>query len=127
MKRLQSVAWVLILIVDVGYIAWGGAAAAAPVRLLGPGGVAILPAGYQGYSGASWSQLAGASPVAAGYMTLLFRMYGTYNVLFGLLGSSIAVTASWLAMIRIGPTGESIEVHMSFLLLRRPYGGCRGQ
>jgi hypothetical protein len=93
MKRLQRVAWILILIVDVGYIAWGAGAAASPDHLLGPGGQAILPAGYEGYSGASWSALAGASPSTTGYMTLLFRMYGLYCVLFGLLCSAIAVTA----------------------------------
>ncbi len=93
MKRLQSVAWILILIVDVGYIAWGAGAAASPDHLLGPGGKAILPAGYEGFSGGSWPELAGASPLIAGYMTLLYRMYGVYNVLFGLMGSAIAATA----------------------------------
>ena len=93
MKRLQRVAWILILVVDAGYIAWGAGAAAAPDRLLGPGGKAILPAGYEGYSGGSWSELSGASPVIAGYMTLLFRMYGLYCVLFGFMGSVIAITA----------------------------------
>jgi hypothetical protein len=93
MKRLQRVAWILILIVDVGYIAWGAGAAASPDHLLGPGGKAILPAGYEGYSGGSWSELVGASPLVAAYMVVLFRMYGIYNVLFGLLGSVIAVTA----------------------------------
>ena len=93
MKRLQRLAWILILIVDVGYIAWGAGAAAAPDHLLGPGGKAILPAGFEGYSGGSWTDIAGASPLIAGYMTLLFRMYGIYNVLFGLMGSAIAVTA----------------------------------
>lgn len=89
----RNIAWILILIVDVGYIAWGAAAAVAPSSLLGPGGKAILPAGYEGYSGASWADLAGASPVIAAYMTILFRMYGIYNILFGLMGSAIAVTA----------------------------------
>jgi len=93
MKRLQQIAWILILIVDVGYIAWGAGAAASPDHLLGPGGKAILPAGYEGFSGGSWSELAGASPLIAGYMTLLYRMYGVYNVLFGLMGSAIAATA----------------------------------
>ena len=93
MKRLQRVAWILILIVDVGYIAWGAGVAAWPDHLLGPGGKAILPAGYEGYSGGSWSELSGISPLSAGYMTLLFRMYGVYNVLFGFMGSAIAVTA----------------------------------
>ena len=93
MKRLQRVAWILILIVDVGYIAWGAGVAAWPDHLLGPGGKAILPAGYEGYSGGSWSELMGTSPLSAGYMTLLFRMYGVYNILFGFMGSAIAVTA----------------------------------
>jgi hypothetical protein len=89
----RRIALILILIVDVGYIAWGAGAAAAPDHLLGPGGKAILPAGYEGYSGGSWSQLAAASPLIAGYMKVLYRMYGVYNVLFGLMGSAIAVTA----------------------------------
>ena len=91
--RRRRIALILILIVDLGYIAWGAAAAASPDHLLGPGGKAILPAGYEGYSGGSWSELAGASPLIAGYMTVLYRMYGMYNVLFGLMGSAIAITA----------------------------------
>ena len=91
--RRRRVAWILILIVDVGYIAWGAGAAASPDHLLGPGGKAILPAGYEGYSGGSWSELAGTSPLIAAYMTVLYRMYGIYNVLFGLMGSAIAITA----------------------------------
>jgi len=92
MNRRQ-IAWILILIVDVGYVAWGAMAAVAPDGLLGPGGKAILPAGYEGYSGGSWSELLRTSPVTAKYMIVLFRMYGIYNVLFGLMGSTIAVTA----------------------------------
>jgi hypothetical protein len=92
-KRLQRVAWILILVVDVGYIAWGTGAAVSPEHLLGPGGKAILPAGYEGYSGGSWPGLTAASPLIAGYMKLLFRMYGLYCVLFGLMGSAVAVTA----------------------------------
>jgi hypothetical protein len=93
MKRLQRVAWILILIVDVGYIAWGAGAALSPDRLLGPDGTAILPAGFEGYSGASWSEVSDGSPLIAGYMTLLFRMYGLYCVLFGFMGSAITVIA----------------------------------
>ena len=92
MKRRQ-VALILVLIVDVGYIRWGAGAALAPDHLLGPGGRAILPAGFEGYSGGSWSALAGSSPLITGYMTVLYRMYGIYCVLFGLLTSAIAVTA----------------------------------
>jgi len=93
MTRRRRVALTLILIVDVGYIAWGAGAAVSPHHLLGPGGKAILPAGYEGYSGGSWSDLARDSTLIAGYMTVLYRMYGTYNVLFGLMSTAIAVTA----------------------------------
>lgn len=91
--RRRQIAWMLILLVDVGYIAWGAGAAVAPDHLLGPAGKAILPAGYEGYTGGSWSELAGASPPVASYMLLLFRLYGIYCVLFGFMGSAIAVTA----------------------------------
>jgi hypothetical protein len=93
LKQLRRVAWILILVVDAGYIAWGGGIAVTPEHLLGPGGMGILPAGYEGYSGASWSNLTGASPLIAGYMKVLFRMYGVYCVLFGIMGSAIAITA----------------------------------
>jgi hypothetical protein len=86
-------AWILILIVDVACTAWGAMAAAAPDGLIGPGALGILPAGYEGYSGGSWSELLRTSPATAGYMIVLFRMYGIYNVVFGLMGSAIAVTA----------------------------------
>ena len=67
MKQARRFAWVLILIVDLGYIAWGAMAAAMPDGLLGPGGKAILPAGYEGYSGGSWSELLRTSPMTAQY------------------------------------------------------------
>lgn len=86
----RQIAWILILIVDVSYILWGAGAAIAPDSLLGPGGKAILPAGYEGYSGAAWSALAATS---AGYMTVLFRLHGMNCVLFGFMGSAVALTA----------------------------------
>ena len=89
----RQVAWILIVVVDLGYVVWGVAAAASPDHLLGPGGRAILPAGYEGYSGGSWPELAGASPLAAGYMVVLYRMYGIYCALFGVMSSTIAMTA----------------------------------
>jgi hypothetical protein len=92
MKRRQ-IAWILILIVDAGMFLWGAGAAIAPEHLLGPGGQAILPAGFEGYSGGSWSELSGASPMSAAYMTVLFRLYATFCVLFGFMGSVITVTA----------------------------------
>ncbi len=92
-NRRRLVAWILILIVDVACIVWGGMAAAMPDGLIGPGGQAILPAAYEGYSGGSWSELQSASPTAANYMIVLYRMYGIYCLVFGLMGSAIAVTA----------------------------------
>ena len=92
MNRRQ-VAWILILVVEAGYVAWGAGAAIAPDRLLGPGGKAILPAGFEGYAGGVWSQLAETTPRVAGYMKVLYRMYGIYCVLFGLLSGAIALTA----------------------------------
>jgi hypothetical protein len=89
----RQIAWIVILVVDAAYIAWGGGAAIAPDHLLGPGGKAILPAGYEGYSGASWSALLSATPANAAYMAVLFRLYGVFCVLFGFMGSAIAVTA----------------------------------
>ncbi len=86
-------AWVVILVVEVAYIACGAGAAATPDHLLGPGGKAILPAGYEGYSGGSWAELTGRAPLIAGYMTLLYRLYGIYCVLFGGMASAIAATA----------------------------------
>ena len=91
MKR--QIAWILILIVDAAYVAWGAMAAAMPDGLLGPGGAAILPAGYEGLTGGSWSELLRTSPMTANYMIVLFRMYGIYNVIFGVMASVIAVTA----------------------------------
>jgi hypothetical protein len=93
MKQARRFAWVLMLIVDLGYIGWGAMAAAMPDGLLGPGGKAILPAGYEGYSSNSWSELLRTSPMTANYMIVLYRMYGIYNVVFGLMASAIAVTA----------------------------------
>jgi len=68
-------------------------AAAVPDGLLGPGGKAILPADYQGYTGGSWSELLRTSPMTAKYIILLYRMYGIYCLVFGLMGSAIAATA----------------------------------
>jgi hypothetical protein len=93
MKRLRPFAWILIVIADVGFAAWGAMAAALPDRLAGPGGTPILTAGYEGFSKGSWSELVAAFPMAARYMVLLFRMYGVFNVVFALMAIAIAVTA----------------------------------
>ena len=92
-QRWRHLAWLVLLIADAGLLVWGFGAAAIPGHLLGPGGAPILPAGYEGYSGGSWHRLAITSPQTAGYITLVFRMYGIYIVAFGLLAVAIAATA----------------------------------
>jgi len=110
MKQLRRLAWILILIVDLGFVAWGAMAALAPEHLLGPGGAPILPAGYEGFTGGSWAAFVATSPRAAAFMTVLFRTYGAYNVGFGLAAGAIAVVAlrrgehwAWWALL-IGHT-----------------------
>jgi hypothetical protein len=92
-ERRRRAAWVLILIADVGLLAWGAMAAALPDHLLGPGGQPILAAGYEGFTRGSWSELERSAPLAAEYIGVLFRMYGIYIVAFGLTAIAITVTA----------------------------------
>ena len=87
------IAWVVIVIVDAAFVAWGAMAAVSPDRLLGPGGRPILTAGYEGFTKGSWSDLASTAPLTANYIELIFRMYGVYNVAFGLMASVIVVAA----------------------------------
>ena len=89
----RRVAWSFILLTDALFIAWGAMAALLPGKLLGPEGRPILPAGYEGYTGERWSQLVATSPRTADYLTMLFRLYGSYNVAFGTLGVAITLTA----------------------------------
>jgi hypothetical protein len=90
MNRLRRAVWLLIGVADAGILLWGAVAALAPAHLLGPGGAPILAAGYEGFSGGSWSDL-GAT--ARGFMEVLFRVYGAFNVAFGLLAITISATA----------------------------------
>ncbi len=92
-KSWRRVAWILILLADIGLFAWGAIAAIAPEQLLGPNSTPILNAGYEGYTGYSWSELITTSPKAAEFMTLIFRMYGIYGVAFSLMVITITVTA----------------------------------
>jgi hypothetical protein len=89
----RRVAMILILITDVGLIAWGAMAALLPDYLLGPGSEPILKAEYESYTHLSWSALTASSPSVAEFITILFRMYGTFNVVFGLMAVAIAATA----------------------------------
>jgi hypothetical protein len=93
MNWLRRVAWPLMLIADAGLLLWGAMAALAPEQLLGPNSAPILRAGYEGFTGYSWAALAGTSPRAIEFMTLVFRMYGIYGVAFSLMALAIAATA----------------------------------
>lgn len=90
MDRLRRAVWLLIVIADAGILLWGAMAALAPEHLLGPGGAPILSAGYEGFSRGSWPELA---PAAREFMEVLFRVYGAFNVAFGLTAIAIAATA----------------------------------
>ena len=92
-ERRRRVAWLLIVIADSGLLMWGAMAALLPEHLAGPGSTPILAAGYEGFTGDSWQGLAAASPRAAGFMLVLFRVYGAYIVAFALLAIAISVTA----------------------------------
>jgi hypothetical protein len=93
MKSWRRVAWILILLADIGLLAWGAMAAIAPEHLLGPNSMPILHAEYENFTGYSWSELSSTSPNAVVFMTLVFRMYGIYGVGFSLMAIAIAVTA----------------------------------
>ena len=93
MKSCRLIAWILILIADVGLLAWGAMAAIAPEHLLGPNSAPILHGEYEGFTGNSWSELASTSPMTTVFMTLVFRMYGIYGVAFSLMAIAITVTA----------------------------------
>jgi hypothetical protein len=92
-RSVPRLAWILILIADAGFIAWGAMAALATEHLAGPGSTPILVAEYQNFTGLSWIELKAASPKIAEFISILFRMYGAFNVVFGLLTVSIIVTA----------------------------------
>jgi len=109
-KSWRQIAWILILLADIGLLAWGAMAAIAPERLLGPNSMPILKAEYEGFTGYSWSQLIATAPKTADLLTLVFRMYGIYGVGFSLMAIAIVVTAfrrgdtwAWWALL-IGNT-----------------------
>jgi hypothetical protein len=92
-KSWRRAAWILILLADIGLLAWGAMAAIAPEHLLGPNSMPILRAEYEGFTGYSWSELIATAPKTADLLTLVFRMYGIYGVAFSLMGIAISVTA----------------------------------
>lgn len=109
-NRWHRFAWIAIVIADAGLLAWCLMAALLPQYLPGPGGTPILTAGYEGFTQSSWSELVATSPRTAGFITLLFRMFGALGASFGLMAVLIAATAfrrgqrwAWWALL-IGNT-----------------------
>ena len=86
--RARQFAWLGIVIADAGLLAWGAMAAVAPAC---PG--ACMTAGYESFTTQSWSDLVDTSATASNFLLLLFRVFGAYNVAFGLLGIAVAATA----------------------------------
>ena len=86
-------AWLMMVVADVSLLAWGAMAMLAPDHLLGPGRMPILAAGYEGFAHRPWQELVTTSPAAAGFMNVLFRVYGAYIVAFGIAAIAIAATA----------------------------------
>ena len=93
LERVRRVAWIGMVAADVGLLAWAAMAAVAPERLIGPNSTPILPAGFQGFTGASWNELVATAPRTADYATLLFRMFGLYGSAFSLLAIAVGATA----------------------------------
>ena len=131
----RRLAVILILITDIGIIAWGAMAALLPEHLLGPGSTPILKAEFESYTSASWSTLSGTSPAIAEFITILFRMYGTFNVVFGLMAVAITVTAfrrgdrwAWWALLVGNRIRSNCKRHRNIRDVRisRPaHGLCR--
>jgi len=93
MQSWRRIAWILILLADIGLLAWAAMAAIAPEHLLGPNFTPILSAEYEGFTGYSWPDLVSTAPNTVDFMTLVFRMYGIYGVAFSLTAVAITVTA----------------------------------
>jgi hypothetical protein len=95
MTRRRHVARILILIVDAGLVVWGAMAAALPDYLLGPGGKPILPAGFEGFTGSSWSELVSTSPMMAIAITVTaFRRGDGWAWWALLVGNTIALVSA---------------------------------
>ena len=90
--RWRRAAWILIIIADAGWLVWGLMAALAPDHLPGPHTASIVVDGYEGFTGGSWSALVATSPRTAGFIMLVFRMFGAIGVVC--CGFAIAIAAT---------------------------------
>ncbi len=123
----RRIAWTLMLLADLGLLAWGAMAAIAPDHLLGPKSTPIIIAEYENFTGYSWSEFTTTIPNAVNFLTLVFRMYGIYGVGFSLMAISITVTAfrhgenwAWWALL-VGNTLTYVSA-MTFDQIARAVG-----
>ena len=91
--RWRRVAWILIIVADAGWLAWGLMAALAPEHLPGPHTASIVVDGYEGFTGGSWAALVASSPRTAAFIMLVFRMFGAIGVVCCGFAIAIAATA----------------------------------
>jgi len=110
--RARRLAWIAIVVVDVGLLAWSAMAALLPQYLLGPHSASIVRDGFEGYTGGSWPALVAQSPATADYIVLLFRMFGSYGVATSLLAIAVAATGfrrgerwAWWALLAANSLG----------------------
>src|SRR5262252_6359772 len=88
LARVRQFAWLAIVIADAGLLLWGALTFIAPEC---PG--ACMTNGFETFTSQSWADFAAASATTANFLLLLFRVFGAYNVAFGLLGMAVAATA----------------------------------
>lgn len=105
LARARQLAWLPIVIADAGFLVWGAEAALAPGC---PG--ACLTAGYETFTKQPWPDLVAASAATSTFLLMAFRVYGAYNVAFGVVATAVALTAfrrdekwAWWALL-IGNT-----------------------
>lgn len=92
LARWRRSAWIAIVVADAGWLVWGAMAALAPEHLPGPHSASIVVDGYEGFTNGSWSALVATSPRTAGFIMLVFRMFGAIGVAF--TGFAIATAAT---------------------------------
>ncbi len=87
-KDKRFLAMLAILIADAGFLVWGAEAAFVPKC---PG--ACLTRGYETFTGQSWADFSNTSASAASFLLMVFRVYGAYNIAFGVVAIAVALTA----------------------------------
>jgi hypothetical protein len=88
LAQARRFAWIGMVVAGAGLIAWGALAALVPEC---PG--ACMTNGYETFSSQPWGDFRAAFALQSNFVLLLFRVFGAYNVAFGLLGVAVAATA----------------------------------